>query len=388
MASPLCTVQDGAGSPQVTSTGYASVTPTATATIALADATGVGVWSITCIATDETTVASTITASLTVNYTNKTATFTAPAAGKAMLFRSQVNGGRDQNGENLALTTTFKVATLTAGSLVVAALNEELEHSSTFGWMPIVNGIVRSGSAVGWTSIVDLDFTTASTQNLLSGGDGAKTVSGQLINFTGGANCSAADVTNGTGLRYTISTTGTAQAVNVDLRTSQNTAMAALFPWNPGIEYELTSWVTAPTLLVTNEELGAFFYEATADVGRAGVGYKYSAAQKAFYRYQDPLAGAATTGTLSAAATTDDVFQIRSKSATYVEMATGLTAGSVFPPTTIRTRGTRSHTVEDNQWVAPANHWRLYLGYLTGTSSCAGRVVTIKRMRVRARLLA
>ncbi len=144
MSSPICTVKDGAGSPQVTTTGYATVTPAATVTIALADVTGVGAWSITCIATDETTDAATITASLTVNVVNKTATFTAPAASKAMIFRSQVNIGRDANGENAALTTTFKIATLTAVSLVVGALNEELEHSSTFGWLPIVNGIVRS----------------------------------------------------------------------------------------------------------------------------------------------------------------------------------------------------------------------------------------------------
>jgi hypothetical protein len=146
MPSPACTVKDGAGSPQVTPP-FATVTTGNTVTIALADTTGVSTWSITCVYTDETSDAATVTAGLTVNSVAKTATFTGPNVGKSYIFQSKINNGRDTNGdEQDSYTTTFKVAVLTEGGHPVAAANETLEHSATFGWVAIVNRIVRDAS--------------------------------------------------------------------------------------------------------------------------------------------------------------------------------------------------------------------------------------------------
>lgn len=142
---PACTVADGGGAAQTTPP-YAAVTPGNTVTIALADTTGVTTWSITCVACDETTTAATITASLTVNAVTKTATFTAPASGKAMIFQSRVNDGVLGGISQATYTTTFKVATLTSNGLAVSAVNEGTEHNATSGWAGVVNAAVRTSS--------------------------------------------------------------------------------------------------------------------------------------------------------------------------------------------------------------------------------------------------
>lgn len=157
--SPICTVQDGAGAAQATTNGV-DVTPTNTVTIALATTAGADVWTLTCIGTDETSVAATVTSGLTINQTTKTATFTAPAAGKSYLFRSTVRS----SGSADSYSATFKVCTLTSDLLRVAALGETVENSASFGWVPIVNQTARGLSSsyrVGphTLAINDADYT-------------------------------------------------------------------------------------------------------------------------------------------------------------------------------------------------------------------------------------
>lgn len=148
MPSPTCEVKDGGGAYTATTNGV-DVTPANTVTIRLASTAGVTTWSITCIGTDETSDASTVTSGLTVDGVTKTATFTAPVAGKAYLFQSRVNGGIDQNGTSApALTTTFIVHTLTGSGLRVGALGETTEAGS-FGWTSKVNDVIRNGGGGG-----------------------------------------------------------------------------------------------------------------------------------------------------------------------------------------------------------------------------------------------
>lgn len=142
MPSPLCTVQDGSGAPQTT-TQVATVTSGNTVTLALADATGVSTWTLTCLSTDETTTAATINAALSVNGTTKTATFVAPGAGQAYIFQSVVNGGKNANNQvDAALTRTFKVATLSSYGTYAVAASETTEHGAS-GWLPVLNGASR-----------------------------------------------------------------------------------------------------------------------------------------------------------------------------------------------------------------------------------------------------
>lgn len=139
MASPTCQVKDGAGS-YVPTTDGVNVTPAATITIALVSSAGVNSWSITCIGTDENQTAAAINALLTVDGVNKTATFTMPAAGTALVFRSTVT---DTNGTSTS--ETFGIFTLTTGSLRVGAVGEGSEGSAAFGWTTKINAIIRDG---------------------------------------------------------------------------------------------------------------------------------------------------------------------------------------------------------------------------------------------------
>src|SRR4051812_21972208 len=128
--SPTCTVDSSS-----TLNGV-NVTAAATVTIALADTSGVKQWAITCIYTDDLLSATTVTSGLTVDDVTKTATFTAPAAGSALIFQSVVNRGKDANGVvDPSLTTTFAVFVLTAGAYRVGAFNETLEGNAAFGWV-------------------------------------------------------------------------------------------------------------------------------------------------------------------------------------------------------------------------------------------------------------
>ena len=142
-------MRSGSGAPQTTPP-VAQVAVSAEVTIALADPTGVDVWSIACISGDETANVDTINADLVVNAAAKTATFTAPLAGKSLIFESVVNRGADRFGRpDPTLRTTFKVAVPTGDGYVVLATNETYEHNAEHGWTGVLNQIIRGGAGSG-----------------------------------------------------------------------------------------------------------------------------------------------------------------------------------------------------------------------------------------------
>jgi hypothetical protein len=148
MPSPLCQVKDGAGAYQPTTDGV-DVTPGNTVTINLISSAGVILWEIACITTDDESDAATVDASLVINQPAKTATFTAPAAGRAYRFRSRINSGIDANGvAQPTYTTTFGVYTLTLEGRSVVALDETFERHSTKGWGASINDVIRNPTAV------------------------------------------------------------------------------------------------------------------------------------------------------------------------------------------------------------------------------------------------
>lgn len=143
-ASPTCEVKVGAAAYVATTNGV-DMTVAATIIIRLASTVDVTSWSITCVTTDDTSDAATVTAALTIDSAAKTATFTAPAAGKAYRFQSRVNGGVDVNGTaKPSFTTTFCLYTLTAGGRRVIAADETTEGDSTFGWIKWLNDLIRN----------------------------------------------------------------------------------------------------------------------------------------------------------------------------------------------------------------------------------------------------
>lgn len=140
MTTPNCGVN--ADSDTTNGVNVAALTSTS---IRLSDTAGVTTWSITCIDCDDSNDATTITQGLSIDHTAKTATFTSPGEGSALIFQSVVNGGRDINGAvNPAYTTTFGIYVLIDGLRVLAS-NETLEGSSGYGWAKTINEIARHG---------------------------------------------------------------------------------------------------------------------------------------------------------------------------------------------------------------------------------------------------
>lgn len=208
MVSPLCEVKDGAGA-YSTTIGGVDVTPANTITIRLIDQSGVDSWSITCATTDDLSVAATVTAGLTIDSLAKTATFTAPATGRAYRFQSRVNGGVDKNGiAQSTYTTTFCVYTLTGG-LRVHALDETTE-AGDFGWCEDVNTLIRNTPAVLGAGVADFlatptsaNLATAVTDETGSGAlvfgtspaiasptiSGTPTITATSLSYTGNTRC-------------------------------------------------------------------------------------------------------------------------------------------------------------------------------------------------------
>lgn len=144
MPSPTCTI--GGGSTP------ASVAASSTINGALANAAGVNLWFLTCVGTDDVTGIAAILATLSVNQSAKTFSFTSGAAPSAYIFQSTVGvgtgskqgAGCDANNVVQPLyTVTFKVYVPTAGGSIVMAQNEQLEQDSVYGWIKVYNALVR-----------------------------------------------------------------------------------------------------------------------------------------------------------------------------------------------------------------------------------------------------
>lgn len=154
MTSPACTVNATA------TTNGVNLTPATTATIALADVAGVAAWSILAVNTDELNLAATVNATLTVDSITKTATFTVPAAGSAVVFESVVNNGRDVNGRvTAAYTTRFAIYTLTTTGFRVCAFDESLEGNAAFGWIAKLNPLIRTATTSPASAGAGLTFS-------------------------------------------------------------------------------------------------------------------------------------------------------------------------------------------------------------------------------------
>lgn len=158
MPSPTCQIKEGAGSYQPQLNGF-DATPAATVTINLLSSAGVSTWSIQCITTDELSDAAAVTAALVIDSVAKTATFTAPVAGRAYRFQSQINGGIGPDGTvQSSYTTTFCVYTLTGGRRC-RAVDETFEGDSVFGWVGEFNDLLRSPPGSTFSTLTIQDAT-------------------------------------------------------------------------------------------------------------------------------------------------------------------------------------------------------------------------------------
>lgn len=162
---------------------------------ALVSAAGVNFWGLLCVATDDSTTPAIINATLTINQSAHTFSFTAPpGTGSAAIFQSTVGVGPGSaqgygtDANNVAqpsYTTTFKVNVKTAAGLRVLAANaqamppfgETVEQDATFGWANPVNAMIRSRASSAGPSGLQFSVVDCAV------GRGAQGTLGRLANI-------------------------------------------------------------------------------------------------------------------------------------------------------------------------------------------------------------
>lgn len=306
MASPICTVDAVS-----TASGAVDVAASTTVTIALADTAGVTQWNLTCLTTDGLNTAVAINSALSINLVNKTATFNVPATlGSAFIFQSKVNDGLDINGVlNAAYTTTFKINVLTSSGLPVTAFDEKMEQHISFGWMEILNNMIRqytalsTSSGAGLTGFYNVGQNAdnsivvnandiqlrLSYQALLDGATAAATAD-KLALRNGSAGCSfaalvattlaaSASVTVGTTLGVTGATTlsstlaagaSTLASLAVTGAATVGTTLGVTGATTLSSTLAVTTSVTSPSYLFTSQITGITEYSHDAKISISG----------------------------------------------------------------------------------------------------------------------
>lgn len=164
------------------------VAGSSTVTIQLADTSGVSVWQISCVGCDANHSTSTINASLSINTSTKTCTFTAPSGACALIFESKVNQGLRQGKVDSSLVTRVEVHVLTPNrGLRFIANNETTESDAINGWNSKLGSLITavdtsSGGGISSATLplaisgsnIAINAATSLTAGSLSATDKAK----------------------------------------------------------------------------------------------------------------------------------------------------------------------------------------------------------------------
>jgi hypothetical protein len=224
-------------------------------------------------------------------------------------------------------------------------------------------------------TVFDADFTAGAAANLLTGGDGIKTVAGIPLNMTGLALGSAVDVVPGTGIRMTVNATSNQFGFRPVLGTIEAGAdryRGQALQWD--VQFSLSAWATPNELVMVQ------FRDETAGERIRG-GFYHNGGQKAFFGRADPPGSVVTwPENIGSNDLTDDVLSIIVRSATYAEFWTGTYSGGW--PTSMTLRGHRTHALQQSSWIAKTSLMGVAIWYYTPGAS-TGRIFTIKRARLR-----
>lgn len=185
MASPTCTVNSA-------STAYGTrVNFNTSATIQLADTTGVTTWSLTVVGTDELTTSSDYTLAITDEWL-KTATIVTPSKQVAYSVRlqSMINGGLNNGVFDPNYITTFVIyntATYNSSNLTTLRLltnGETLETHPTHGYVKAINDLIRSqivgNSFYTYAVTAHVNDLLSNSNNILLNPNGSWNITGML----------------------------------------------------------------------------------------------------------------------------------------------------------------------------------------------------------------
>lgn len=361
-ASPICTVQDGSGSAQATTNGV-NVTPGATVTIQLASIAGADIWTIEPIYTDELGSAP----ALTINSTTKTATFTAPVAGRAVIFRSTVQTLGDSN----TYSATFGVYTLTGSGNRVVAFNETLESNANFGWASTLNPMLRGSTGIvpSWRSVYSIDFSAQTTQTFSA--DGNYTIGSQTWTVANKANATTMGITAGQGLVITPNTTNSAYSSGARTMPLVSIPVTSLLSSYDSEAVDLRLWVyIAATNADQNTELvtAAFERASAPTVFNCTLSRGFSTAQ-VLSMASTLNTGTTLAGDISGLGSSDNVMVFTFAPRRMMIGCRYGTWASGFPTSTTIGRKTVFSTNSLYADVNGASDMRLVLGAQTGNTS-------------------
>jgi hypothetical protein len=288
---------------------------------------------------------------------------------------SQITLGSDAVGDTYYRSSSSAVARLPIGSAgqVLTVVGGVPAYASP-----------SSPTTGGWSTLVDIDFTAMSNQNILAGGDGLRTVGGSFpIRLVATASMSSANVVSGSGVELVIGA-GANIAMARALYWSDYAALTAYDSYAIGDDIEVSVQTANDAFTAVGEKYYASWLDRTAAAGRLGVGREYiGAAENSVIAYQDPGAAGISAANPSATAVADDVLRMRAMNSTYGELSTGVYSAGW--PRATRLRGFRQHAVQNSAWIPFGSQQSVQMTYQTGATAHAGRKVTIKRIRIRVR---
>jgi hypothetical protein len=236
---------------------------------------------------------------------------------------------------------------------------------------------VVTGVSGGWQTLYSMDLTGQANQNLLTGGDGVKTIGGKPWTLNNSAHVTTARIDNGVGFTFTASdaTGGTLSAKITDLYANANLL-------HDDIELWVRSIFTVPATAGAYPVVGfgdsnTFTNGANFD---AITGPRYTAGLAWLSVFQ--INGNNNPSSLNnpySNSLTDDVVVIRMHSAYSYSFFSGAWVGPNFPVfNTLRNRGNIIYPVQSTQLTGkePVNVSDMVIGLAVGGAANAQQVAT------------
>ncbi len=246
------------------------------------------------------------------------------------------------------------------------------------------------GAGLGVTVLLDLDFTAEATQNLITGGDGNKTIGGKTFYVDNTGNATKFAVTNGVGLEMDHDATNTSV-----FGTTRTGLIAGIRLTDLGIDFQDLSFVRVWMIFSHNVDqdfehvqLG---FERKHIGGFVGATWHYWAGARSFESGQRwsgafvNVNGVGSDGVDTTDLLNDDVMMVKLYSAGTFEFYTGVSTGGNFPSAgDMRLRNRGQFSDDEAMRMTDASEMAAWIA--TKTSNTNGNLeTTVTRMKVDAK---
>lgn len=242
-------------------------------------------------------------------------------------------------------------------------------------------GATGGGGGGGYTVIAQCDLAACANQNLLTGGDGAKTLSdGTVISIQGTALCSQFEIINGTGLKFTFSSVSTTAAAYINF--ANTTLYSQCGSFRPGSEWDfMTAGTTDLPSAVGRSIMNSAVNHALFDVVQQ-LYVNLSGVKNHKWTRVDP--GGGTTSVSTTGFVSDDAFysHIGADCSSHEAYSGPYNTFAGTWPNSLRFRQAYKYTGGINSLFY--NGVDFYGGHEANGASAAGKSMTFKAFRLRA----